>query len=131
MLLVTNDLGPLDAAPGEPCADLRLRLTQALAGNERSALRLLKSKTSVAFVVDDDTEHRVTLLLDRNPPAVGNGTAPSEARFHLTAAQAELFCAGRLPLPAALLNGDVSASGVVRPYLSVDAILRRLLADSA
>ncbi|MEA2346350.1 MAG: phospholipid/cholesterol/gamma-HCH transport system ATP-binding protein [Thermoleophilaceae bacterium] len=73
----------------------------------------------------------VTLLLDRAPPQLGADGEPAEIEIALTADDAEGFSRGLLPMTAAVISGQVTATGPVRRYLEVDPILRGLLAAVA
>jgi hypothetical protein len=90
---------------------------------------LSHADATVRFVVVDEPQEAVTLLLDRRPPQVVNGDEPAEIVFELSREQAAQFIRGNLALPPAVLDGRVAAYGHARKYLTVDPILRRLLRD--
>ena len=115
---------------GKPEVELLLRRTleQVLAVGSPPVRRLSYARTSVAFRVADSGDP-VTLLLDRQPPALASAGEPAEVEIALTPKQVGEFCAGTLPLPAAILRGEVRVRGPVRKYLEVDPILRGLLHD--
>jgi phospholipid/cholesterol/gamma-HCH transport system ATP-binding protein len=87
--------------------------------------RLKHADTSVAFALLDEGRS-VTLLLDRPHPEV-RLDEPAEITLELGSELALAFAEGRLPMPAAVASGDVTASGPVLRYLEVDPIVRRLL----
>jgi hypothetical protein len=110
---------------------LRRRLEAALdleAGDPRR-LRLSIANTSVTFNVPG--REPVTVLLDRNPPTVTNGSEPAEVTISLDSDQAERFSRGAISLPPLLLAGAATYQGPVRKYLMIDAVLRALLAANA
>jgi ABC-type transporter Mla maintaining outer membrane lipid asymmetry ATPase subunit MlaF len=117
------------AAAGSPEAQLRNALQHALANPSPAVGRLSYARTSVAFHVAGGTEPTV-LLLDRRPATLGGPDEPAEIEIRLTARQATDLAAGRLPLPAAILRGEVSCRGPVRRYLEVDPILQHLLLEN-
>jgi len=90
--------------------------------------RLGTAGTSVTFEIADAPKASVTLLLDRQPPAVADGKSPAEITIEMDSELAASFAKGELSLPSLILSGDVSYSGPVRKYLSFDPILRSLLA---
>ena len=110
-------------------AHLRERLTSALETDDPRIGRLGNAGTSVSFQVPDDPSQSVTVLLDRDPPAVLGGDEPAEITIELDAEQAERLARGGLSLPPALLAGKITYRGPVRKYLMIDPVLRALLAD--
>jgi phospholipid/cholesterol/gamma-HCH transport system ATP-binding protein len=114
---------PSDAPP---LAVLRHALERAMRAADPGVGRLRHAQTSVRFEVRD-TPGAVTMLLDRDPPVVLDGDEPAEVTLVLDGEQAQRFAAGRLPIPTAIVLGDVAYEGPVRKYLEVDPILRRLL----
>lgn len=103
------------------------RVERAVLDDDLAALRLGRSGTSVAFRVGDDTGSSVTLLLDRQPPEVREGTEPAEVIIELTREAAAQFLRGELVLGTAIYSGLVTCRGPVRRYLGVDPILRTQL----
>lgn len=103
------------------------RIERAVLDDDLAALRLGRSGTSVAFRVGDDTVNSVTLLLDRQPPEVRDGTEPAEVIIELTRELAARFLRGELVLGTAIYSGLVTCRGPVRRYLGVDPILRTQL----
>ena len=89
--------------------------------------RLGSAGTSVTFSIVDAPKASVTLLLDRQPPAVADGSEPAEITIELTAELAASFARGELALPTRIFSGEVPYNGPVRKYLSFDPILRSLL----
>jgi phospholipid/cholesterol/gamma-HCH transport system ATP-binding protein len=116
--------------PGDAERQLRAALEHALADPSPAVRRLSYARTSVAFSVDGGTQP-TTVLLDRRPPVVGAIGEPAEIEIHLSPAQAVEFADGHLPLPGAILRGEVTHRGPVRTYIEVDPILRGLLAAGA
>jgi phospholipid/cholesterol/gamma-HCH transport system ATP-binding protein len=106
---------------------LKAALERLLAGPPELVDRLRHAQTSVAFEVADDPA--IVLLLDRSPPRIGEDGGTAEVVIRLDRGQATAFVAGNLPLPTAVIAGDVRFSGPVRKVLEVDAILRTLLYD--
>jgi hypothetical protein len=130
---------PVSASPERPSRraavrpeELGRRLTAIFAGgaDDPALRRLARANTTVALHVRDAPECSVTLLLDRRPPAVVLGEEPAEVTFRLTSEQAHRFAHGRLVLVLEVMSGAVECSGPMRPYLALDAILRRLLRDA-
>lgn len=118
--------GPKGAS--EIAAQLRAALDRAFALGGRPVHRLGAAGTSVTIEVGDDPAAAVTLLLDRQPPAVHPGDEAAEITIHLTPEQGVAFTQGELILPNELMSGAVRASGPVRRYLGADPVLRALLA---
>ncbi|WP_354698937.1 ABC transporter ATP-binding protein [Paraconexibacter sp. AEG42_29] len=113
-----------DMDPRMADAPLRSALESVLSQRLRAVRRLRHAMTSVCFVTPTEA---VTVLLDRSPPVVAADDEPAEVEIELTAAQAQAFAAGALPLTAAIVGGQVRHRGPVRKYLEVDPILRALL----
>ncbi|MHB8696147.1 MAG: ABC transporter ATP-binding protein [Solirubrobacteraceae bacterium] len=88
---------------------------------------MARARSSVRFAVGRD-RHGVTLLLDRNPPAVIAGYEPAEAEVGLSPEQAVAFADGELSLASAVFARAVTTRGPIRRYLEVDPILGALLA---
>lgn len=107
--------------------DLRPCIERALGLGGRPVHRLGSAGTSVTFRVLPAEELSVTLLLDRRPPAVVDGSEPAEITIELDADQAHRFSRGELVLPNCILRGEVACRGPVRRYLAFDPILRALL----
>ncbi len=116
--------------PGE-LPELRLALREsverALDLGGRPVHRLGSAGTSVTFLVVEAEEMSLTLLLDRHPPEVVDGSEPAEITIELTPEQAARFARGELILPNCILRGEVPCRGPVRKYLAFDPILRALL----
>lgn len=119
---------PGSAGATDIAAELRAALERALGLGGRPVHRLGTAGTSITFEVGGDPAAAVTLLLDRQPPAIHSGDEAAEITIHLTAEQAVAFMQGELILPNALMSGAVRASGPVRRYLGADPVLRALLA---
>ncbi|MGE4427066.1 MAG: hypothetical protein AB7G37_11495 [Solirubrobacteraceae bacterium] len=122
----------VDHRPGDPGAvahDLREALTGILALDDPAIARLRHARTTVAFRVDG-SDDRMTLLLDRDPPEVVDGDA-AEIAIDLSPGAARSMSVGALPLPGAIVAGDVRHTGPVRAYMAIDPIIRRALADRA
>ena len=107
---------------------LRESLEQALSLGGDQVRRLGSAGTSVTFDVADMPDASVTVLLDRQPPEVANGVEPAEITIEMSAELATSFARGELALPTRIQSGEVPYSGPVRKYLSLDPILRSLLA---
>lgn len=108
--------------------EFRGRVESAVRGDDHAALRLGRAGTSVAFRIGDDAVSSATLLLDRQPPEVRDGSEPAEVIIELTHDAAARFLRGELVLGTAIYSGLVTCRGPVRRYLGVDPILRgRLL----
>jgi phospholipid/cholesterol/gamma-HCH transport system ATP-binding protein len=125
--VVTRDETP-DAAVA--AWELRAALVEALAHDDAKVRRVRRSGSTVRFAIGDG-EHGATLLLDRSPPIVLADDEPAEVEIRLTAEQALALSCGNLPMPAAIVSGDVGSSGPVRRYLEVDPILQSLLHELA
>ncbi|MCW3014552.1 MAG: transporter related protein [Solirubrobacterales bacterium] len=108
---------------------VRLAVEDALASPDPAAQRLRYADTSVAFCVEGPVAERFTLLLDRQPAAIVDGD-DAEVQIVLTSQQAARFSRGDLPMPAAVIAGEVLTQGPVRKYLEVDPVLRRLLQEA-
>jgi phospholipid/cholesterol/gamma-HCH transport system ATP-binding protein len=109
---------------------LRAALERSLACGLAEVNRLSHPRSSVCFRVEGDDDG-VTLLLDRVPPQVSGSHEPAEIEIFFAPGQADRFAVGALPMPEAVVSGQVATSGPVRKYLEVDPILRRLLATTA
>ena len=110
-------------------ARLHGALDSALAADAELGERLRYADTSVAFDLEGERP-AVTLLLDRDVPAVRLGE-PAEVTIEVPATLAAALCEGRVKMPGAVVSGDVRATGPVRRYLEVDAIVRKILRESA
>jgi hypothetical protein len=104
-------------------------LERAFASGDPRLERLGMAGTSVCFHNRDAPAWSVTVLLDRMPPAVADGSEPAEVHIELTNSQSERLAVGLLALQAALLAGDAAFSGPVRKYLAVHSVLRALLIE--
>jgi phospholipid/cholesterol/gamma-HCH transport system ATP-binding protein len=104
-------------------------LAERLRNDEDAVTHLRHADTSVAFHIAD-AGGAVTLLLDRETPAVRRDE-PAEVEIDLDIERARAFAEGRLPLPAAVVAGDVVARGPVRRYLEVDPIVQRILSSGS
>ncbi len=117
--------------PGSDADLLRERLGEVFAGGDPRLQRLSAAGTSVNFQIADAPRSSVTVLLDRQPPSLAGGDEPAEITIELTARQGVLFASGLLPVPSALLGGQLPYRGPVRKYLAVHPVLRGLLAEVA
>ena len=106
-------------------------LEEALLIGGDQVRRLGSAGTSVTFLVVDAPKMSVTLLLDRDPPEVAEGSSPAEITIEMDSDQALAFARGELSLPTRILSGDIAYSGPVRKYLSLDPIVRSLLARAS
>jgi hypothetical protein len=106
---------------------LRKALEEAMLLEVDQVRRLGSAGTSVTFSITDAPKASVTLLLDRQPPAVADGSEPAEITIELTAELAASFARGELALPTRIFSGEVVYNGPVRKYLGFDPILRSLL----
>jgi hypothetical protein len=109
--------------------DLREKLQSVLETGDPRLTRLSHAGTSVTFQNVDTPSESVTMLLDRNPPVVADGDEPAEITIELTAEQAGRIARGALSLPPALLSGTIGYRGPVRKYLTVEPVLRSMLAE--
>src|SRR5438094_10027064 len=107
---------------------LHERLGRVLERDDPKVLRLASARTSVSFTTPRE---RVTLLLDRRPPALANDGEPAEIQLTPDDDQAERFAAGALNVPLAVPAGEVHWRGPVRRYLVAAAVLRSLLRAEA
>lgn len=117
----------MNISQARPRLGERLRL--AFGGDDPRLGRLAAAGTSVSFQIREDPEQSVTLLLDRDPPAVRRGDEPAEITIELDHEQAVMLARGALSLPPELLAGHIAYCGPVRKYLTVDPVLRAVLAD--
>lgn len=109
-----------------PRVDLRASLERALSQDALAVERLGGAGTSVTFGIAGG-ETCVTLLLDADRPSVCEGDG-AEIRIELDADAEAEFVRGRLVMSTCLLEGQARSWGPVRRYLTVDPILRGLLA---
>ncbi|HWF56129.1 MAG TPA: ATP-binding cassette domain-containing protein [Solirubrobacteraceae bacterium] len=117
------------AAPVSPhaaAAELRAALQGIVTSRSPIVGRLSYARTSVRFTVEGERES-TTLFLDRRPPELGGVDEPAEVEILLSAKQAHDFAHGLLPMPSAIVRGQVQARGPARRYLEVDPIIRGLL----
>ena len=114
----------------QACEDLRRRLVAALDLPEGDArrTRLSIANTSMTFTVEG--RPAATVLLDRDPPRVADGSEPAEITVHFTAEAAESYGSGAVALGPVLLAGEITCNGPIRKYLMVDSVVRRLLAGA-
>jgi len=106
---------------------LRESLEEAMLIGGDQVRRLGSAGTSVTFSIADPPKASVTLLMDRQPPEVADGSEPAEITIKLTAELAASFARGELALPTRIFSGEVPYDGPVRKYLGFDPILRSLL----
>jgi putative sterol carrier protein len=109
--------------------DLREKLVSVLDTDDPRLTRLSHAGTSVSFKNLDAPADSVTVLLDRDPPVVADGDEPAEITIELTEEQWTKVARGALSLPPALLTGTVAYRGPVRKYLTVEPVLRAMLAE--
>lgn len=124
-----NEPDPDDGPLGNEAELLRERLAVVFASGDPRLIRLSAAETSVNFQIVDAPHSSVTVLLDRRPPGLAGGDEPAEITIELTTRQGVLFANGLLPVPSALLAGELPYRGPVRKYLTVHPVLRGLLAD--
>lgn len=106
--------------------NLRQRIERVLAMGGPTVARLGSAGTSVTFLVSDSNEPPLTLLLDREPPALSDD-ANAEVTIEFDAERAQAFAEGRLVVATCLMKGQARCSGPIRKYLAVDPILRSML----
>jgi ABC-type transporter Mla maintaining outer membrane lipid asymmetry ATPase subunit MlaF len=117
--------------PGGPADGLRTALERALTDAPQAARRLRHAGTRVRIEVRDDPRAAVTLALDRERVGVLGSGAEADSTLVLDGGQADAFARGRLPMPRAIVRGEVERSGSVRSFLAVEPILRELLLAQA
>jgi hypothetical protein len=131
VLIILDKEDPVATAEGVTVPDhaweLRACFERVFSGKGRAIRRLGSAGTSVAFQLTGAQRGSVTVLLDRHPPCVTDGSEPAEILIELTTDQAEAFARGSLLLPTAILEGEIRFRGPVRKYLAVDPIIRALL----
>jgi hypothetical protein len=120
-----------DPSVTEQLEQFRARLATVFASGDPRLARLSAAETSVTFQFVGAPQASVTVLLDRNPPALAGGDEPAEITLELTPEQGLQLLTGALAAPAALLSGRIPYRGPVRKYLAVHPVLRGLLADLA
>jgi hypothetical protein len=129
MMHTTENPESMSRNDNAPNLILRARLERAFATTDSRLERLGMAGTSVRFQDRDLPDAAVTVLLDRQPPAVAGAEEPAEVRIVLSSEQFKRFALGILELQPALLNGEAAWSGPVRKYLAVHSVLRSLLID--
>jgi hypothetical protein len=117
---------PLEAAARPLFDSLREALESATPAELK---RLGRAKTSIAFHVDRKADHDVTLTLqcDDGDPTVARGAQPAEVNVRMSSEQAEQMSRGEFNLPVMLIEGELTCSGPVRKFLTVEPILRGLI----
>ena len=100
-------------------------LEEALLIGGDQVRRLGSAGTSVTFLVVDAPKMSVTFLLHAKSPE--SGAAPP-ITIEIDSDQALAFARGELSLPTRILAATSHTSGPVREYLSLDPIVRSLLA---
>jgi hypothetical protein len=121
------DLDSANMDADELCDRLDERLRVADGG---TLARLSRARTSVAIQLGEDERIGITLRCDSDGVTVAYGIQPAEVFIRLTPRQASLFSRGSLTLPVLLAEGEVVCSGPVRRFLTVEPILRRLIAGA-
>jgi phospholipid/cholesterol/gamma-HCH transport system ATP-binding protein len=111
-------------------AGLEHGFRRVLASGDPAVERLRRAHASVAFC-DATNGDALTLDLRADGDVSLHDGDDADIRIEMTDAWLRCFAAGQLNVPLAVVAGDIEASGPVRQYLSVDAILRGLLADHA
>jgi phospholipid/cholesterol/gamma-HCH transport system ATP-binding protein len=120
-------VSPTDPSPRAPT--IREAAQAAFDCDLPGLSRLRYARTTVRFSVRGGQD-AVTLLLDRDPPALAGDSAPAEVTIELEPELVDPFLVGRLSLHRALLSGGARASGPVSRYLEIDPMLRRRLAHA-
>lgn len=120
-----------DTADAHACDELASVLGEVLRhGDPARVRRVVRLGRSVRFRVGDGARG-VALALDHDTPFVdGDSEEVADVDVQLTVAQASVLARGRLPLPAAIVCGQVQATGDIRAYLEIDVILQGLLAEA-
>ena len=120
-----------DSSVTHELEQLRERLATVFASGDPRLQRLSAAGTSVSLRFAGAPQASVTILLDREPPALADGDEPAEITLELTTEQGIQLLTGVLAAPAALLSGRIPYRGPVRKYLAIHPVLRGLLADLA
>ena len=113
----------------DPFDDL-LTTLQSAATDRAVGHRLANAQTSVHLRVVDDHGAALTLLLDREPPEVLEGTiGEAEVELELPAAHLARLWDEDYHLAMAIAKGEVAYHGPVRKFLRVMPVLQRFSRD--
>jgi phospholipid/cholesterol/gamma-HCH transport system ATP-binding protein len=107
------------------------RLHSVVASNDPRAVRLGEAQTTVSLLVSDEGATPLRLVLDRACRAVTRDAGAADVEIELVRADLDLVLAGGCPLQALILERRASYTGAIRPLLSVEPVLRALLAETA
>jgi phospholipid/cholesterol/gamma-HCH transport system ATP-binding protein len=94
------------------------------ADDEELSHRLSLAETTVEFILADEPDLSLTLLLDRNPIEVRRDyDEEAEISLRIASFDLEHLCSGEFKLAMAIARGRVVASGPVRKFLRVVPVL--------
>ncbi|WP_320671831.1 SCP2 sterol-binding domain-containing protein [Patulibacter defluvii] len=136
----SDDPVPAERAPEDdglfagfdgPVAAFARRVALGLRHRE-AAERLAQADVRALIEITDRPDTAVTLLFDREPPAVVEGAVAGvepTVRLYLTASDLEGMLDEGTHLPMAILAGEVRFEGAVRKLLRVLPILRGAVAE--
>jgi hypothetical protein len=87
--------------------------------------RLARSQATVVVRLADEPELAVTLMLDRDAPAILDGADPAaEAELRIPSVDLQHLWSREFHLPMAIVHGRVGVQGPVRRFLRVVPVLR-------
>ena len=119
------------ASPAEMLTDeIESALSDVLAVEDVSVGRLRYAKTTVSFAVVGGGD-AVKVLLNQDPPSLGDDGSPAEIQIEFTPEQARMFLEGQLHFALELEAGQLRYSGPLRSFMEVEPILRGLLAAAS
>jgi SCP-2 sterol transfer family len=101
-------------------------LIKMVAEDPTASSRMALADTTVRIQLADGPGYAITLLLDRDPIALSDGSGEPQIALAMTAVQLEGLARGELALAMEIAHGRVDYSGPVRKFLRVMPILRRV-----
>lgn len=108
----------------EAALDRFCEAMQAAASDARLSSVLARANTTVRIELADDPELSATLLLDRDPIEVTDGTVPGEVEISVVSVDLARMYSPDFHLSMAVLRGRVGYSGPVRKFLRVTPVVR-------
>jgi hypothetical protein len=96
----------------------------AAADDPRLGKTLARANTTVRIELADEPDMAVTLLLDRVPIEVVDGSTPGEVELSIASVDLDRLCSPDFHLAMAIARGRVQYEGDVRKFLRITPVVR-------